>query len=175
MNVVLRRQMSVVKSCALVSKDTIVKHYFRKEWSEVVKMQRTAINAGKIRAGHAQTNRRQANIGKTSPPRLVRPPLRSLTAAAWTGPEVLVPDGVVLVPPVSPVPVPVPVVVAPDPVAEGPEVGDCPELAEVSEELNPDEVAAPDVWVPEAEADSGAEDELEPEELPDPVEMMLVD
>ncbi|KAG6366672.1 hypothetical protein INS49_000851 [Diaporthe citri] len=84
-----------------------------------------------------------------------------------------------------------------NPVAEGPVLGDCPELAEVSEEPEADEV--PDVWVAEAEVtdaepevaddveadseaegelegevDSGAEDELEREELPDG-EMMLVD
>lgn len=54
------------------------------------------------------------------------------------------------VPPVSPVPVAAVVVSGPeadgaelavaDPVAEGPVLGDCPELAEVSEELRADEV-----------------------------------
>lgn len=100
-------------------------------------------------------------MGKTSPPRPVRPPLRSLTAAARTGPEVLVPDGVVLVPPVSPVPVAVavaseleaegPGLTGADPVAEEPVVGVCPELAEVSDELKADEVPVTDVWVSEAE------------------------
>lgn len=100
-------------------------------------------------------------------------------------------------PPVSPVPVAVvvaseveaegPELVGADPVAEGPVVGDCPELAEVSDELKPDEVSVTDVWVPEAEvsdaeaetdddveADSEVDDELEPEELLEIV-MMLVD
>lgn len=109
-------------------------------------------------------------------------------------------DAVELVPLVSPVPVPVPVaaVVASeleadgaelpeaDPVAEGPVLADCPELAEVPEELKADEV--PDVCVPEAEVtdaepevgddaepDSEVEDELEREELPVRVERKLVD
>lgn len=113
----------------------------------------------------------------------------------------LVVGAVVPVPPASLVPVTA--VVAPeleadgaeltetDPVAEGPVLGDWPELAEVpevpevAEELKADEV--PDVWLSEAEvtdadpdvADdeevgSEVEDELEPEELPDGV-MMLVD
>lgn len=154
----------------------------------------------------------QVNSGKTSPPRLVRPPTRSLTAAAVTGPVALVVDAVVPVPPVSLVLVTAVVaseleadgaeLTVADPVAEGPVLGVCPELAEVPEELKADEV--PEVWVPEAEVtdaepeapddedadseeadseaedeleeevDSGAEDELEREELPDG-EMMLVD
>ncbi|KAK7743050.1 hypothetical protein SLS63_000619 [Diaporthe eres] len=136
----------------------------------------------------------QVNSGKTSPPRLVRPPTRSLTAAAVTGPVALVVDAAVPVPPVSLVLVTAVVVseleadgaelTNADPVAEGPVLGVCPELAEVLEELKADEV--PEVWVPEAEvtdaepeapddeeadseeadseeADSEAEDELEEE------------
>lgn len=156
-----------------------------------------------IRLGHVHINKRQANSGKTSAPRLVRPPLRSLVAAAWTGPVALVVGPVVPVPPASLVPVtdvvaPEPEADGPevaeaeaDPVAEGPVLGDCPELAEVPEELEAEEV--PDVWVPDdaevtdAEVtdaepevpdaeeedsedsddseDSEAEDEAEPEEL----------
>jgi hypothetical protein len=127
--------------------------------------------------------------------------LRSLTAAAWTGPEVAVPDGVVLVPPDPPVTVPVPVdaavaseleaegreLVGADPVTEGPEVGDCPELAEASEEVKPDDVLVSDVWVAETEvseaepevddgaADSEAEEEVDREELLDSLVIMLVD
>lgn len=92
----------------------------------------------------------QVNSGKTSPPRLVRPPTRSLTAAAVTGPVALVADAVVLVPPVSLVPVAAVVaseleadgaeLTGADPVAEGPVLGVCPELAEVPEELKADEV-----------------------------------
>lgn len=59
-------------------------------------------------------------MGMISPPRPVKLPLRSLTAAARTGPEVLVPGGVVLVLPVSPVPVAV--VVVSELEAEGPEL-----------------------------------------------------
>ncbi|POS70270.1 hypothetical protein DHEL01_v211337 [Diaporthe helianthi] len=121
-------------------------------------------------------------------------------AADRVGPGVLVPYGVVLVPPVSPVPEAVvvaseleaegPELAGADPVAEEPVVGDCPELAKVSDELKADEVPVVDVWVSEAEvsdaeperddeveadseAGSEANDELEPEELLD-LEMMLV-
>ncbi|KAL2278551.1 hypothetical protein FJTKL_14299 [Diaporthe vaccinii] len=92
----------------------------------------------------------QVNSGKTSPPRLVRPPTRSLTAAAVSGPVALVADAVVPVPPVSLVPVAAVVaseleadgaeLTGADPVAEGPVLGVCPELAEVPEELKADEV-----------------------------------
>lgn len=149
----------------------------------------------------------QAKSGKTSPPRFIWPPTRSLTAAAVTGPVALVTVAVVPVPPVSLVPVTAVVaselepdgaeLTVADPVAEGPVLGVCPELAEAPEEPDADEVR--DVWVPDAEVtdaepevaddgepdseaedeldgevDSGAEDELEREELPDG-EMILVD
>lgn len=42
------REMSVVKSCTYVSKDTIVKHYFRRECSEVLEVERDAINSGEF-------------------------------------------------------------------------------------------------------------------------------